>query len=185
MGKRDSHKSEWDTGVSVPGAFKLDHLQPVQLILLPNFPTFLSFILGGPISYYPSERKKGSSRGWKWEKGIHTKVNETQGFQYLGHSNWTICSLFSRFCSLIFPPSCLSYWEVQFLITQEIGRKEAAGAEIGEKGFTQKWMRHRGFSTWGIKKGPFACCSADFVPQFFHLPVLHTGRSNFLLPKRW
>ena len=47
------------------------------------------------ISYYPRERKKESSRGWKWEKGIHTKVNETQGFQYLGHSNWTICSLFS------------------------------------------------------------------------------------------
>ena len=30
--KRDSLKSEWDTGVSVPGAFKLNHLQPVQLI---------------------------------------------------------------------------------------------------------------------------------------------------------
>ena len=26
-------------------------------------------------------------------KGIPPKVNETQGFLTLGHSNWTICSL--------------------------------------------------------------------------------------------
>ena len=38
------------------------------------------------------------------EKGIHTtsKLNETEGFQYLGHSNWTICSPLSHFCSDIF-----------------------------------------------------------------------------------
>ena len=42
--------------------------------------TFLTFILGAPNSYYPRKRKKGNSRGWKWGKGNHTKVNETQGF---------------------------------------------------------------------------------------------------------
>ena len=63
MGKRDSPKSECDTGVSDLGAFKLDHLQPVKLILFKNISTFLSFILGGPISYYPRERKEGRSRG--------------------------------------------------------------------------------------------------------------------------
>ena len=73
MGKRESPKSEWDTGVSVLGAFKLDHLQPVKLIL-----------------------------------------------------------------SQKFPPFHLSYMEVQFLITPERGRKEAPGAENGEKGITQK-----------------------------------------------
>ena len=31
----------------------------------------------------------------KWGKGNHPKVNEIQGFLYLGHSNWTICSLLS------------------------------------------------------------------------------------------
>ena len=62
MGKRDSPKSECDTGVSDLGAFKLDHLQPVKLILFKNISTFLPFILGGPISYYPRERKEGKSR---------------------------------------------------------------------------------------------------------------------------
>ena len=31
-------------------------------------------------------------------------------------------------------------------------------AENEKKGFTQKWMRHRGFSDWGIETGPFAAC---------------------------
>ena len=64
-------QSRWNTGVSVLWAFKLDHLQLVQLILFKNFYTFLPFILGGPIHYYPRERKEGNSRSWKWEKGIH------------------------------------------------------------------------------------------------------------------
>ena len=80
-GKRESPKSEWDTVVSVLGAIKLEHLMPVELILFQKISTFLSFILGGPISYYPRERKKGWSRG---------KVSETQGFLYLGNSNWNI-----------------------------------------------------------------------------------------------
>ena len=46
-------------GVSVLGAFKLDQLQPVELILFHNFPAFLIFILGSPIPYYPREG------GWK------------------------------------------------------------------------------------------------------------------------
>ena len=36
-----SPKSEWDTGVPVLGAFKLDHLQPVKQILFKNVSTFL------------------------------------------------------------------------------------------------------------------------------------------------
>ena len=142
---------KWFQGACDPGAFKLDHLQPVKLILFQKISNFLLFILGGPISYYPRERKEG-----KWGKGKHPKVNETLGFQTLGHSNWTTCSLLSWFCSKMFPLFYLSYWEVQFLITPERGRKEAAGAEIGKMGITQKWMRHRGFSTWGIQIGPFA-----------------------------
>ena len=49
-------RSESDTEVSDPGAFKLDHLQPVKLILSKIVPTFLIFILGSPIPYYPRER---------------------------------------------------------------------------------------------------------------------------------
>ena len=35
------------TEVSVPGAFKLDHLQPVKPILFSKFYNFFTFILGG------------------------------------------------------------------------------------------------------------------------------------------
>ena len=112
----------------------------------------------------------------KWEKGIHPKMDETQGFMYLGHSYWTISSLLNWFCSQIFPSSLSFYWGVQFLITPECGYEK--------KGFTQKWMRHRGFYTWGIQNGPFEACWADFVPKFFHHPDLHTGESNSLLPQR-
>ena len=44
-------------GFSVLGAFKLDHLQPFELILFHKISNFLPFILGGPIPYYPRERK--------------------------------------------------------------------------------------------------------------------------------
>ena len=47
--------------VSVLGAFKLDHLQPVELILFQQISAFLIFILGSPILYYPRAEyeKKG------------------------------------------------------------------------------------------------------------------------------
>ena len=157
MGKKDSPKSEWDTGVSVLGGSKLDHLQPTKQILFQYFHTILTFLLGAPISYYPRGRRRGSSRGLKWGKGIHPKVNETQGFQYLGDPNWTICSLLKAdFVSNIFPPSWSLYWGLTFLINPKRGREKAAGAGNGGKGFTQKWMRHSGFSTWGIQTGPFS-----------------------------
>ena len=101
-------------------------------------------------------------RAENWGKGNHSKVNETQWFLTLGHSNWTICSLLSWFCSWNFPTSYLSSWEVQLFITPERGRAKG-GRSMGikwgkEKGITQKWMRHRGFWHWGIQIGPFAAC---------------------------
>ena len=42
-------------GVSDLEAFKLDHLQPIELILSHNFSIILIFILGSPIPYYPRE----------------------------------------------------------------------------------------------------------------------------------
>ena len=94
---------------------------------------------------------------------ISTKQDETKGFLYLGHPNWTIFSLCSWFCPKIFPPFYHSYWEVRFLITPKKGREEWAGAENGEKGFTQNYMTNRGFCTWGIQTGLFAASWADFV----------------------
>ena len=38
-------------------------------------------------------------------------MDETEGFQCLGHSNWTICSTLSPFCSGRISPFPFSYWE--------------------------------------------------------------------------
>ena len=46
-GNSPNSKIGWYRGVSVPGAFKLDHLQPVKPILFFNFSNFCTFILGG------------------------------------------------------------------------------------------------------------------------------------------
>ena len=43
----------------------------------------------------------------------------TQGFQCLGHSKWTICSLLSKFCPENFPTLNFYTGECQFLITPE------------------------------------------------------------------
>ena len=110
--KRESPKSEWDTGVSDLGAFKLDHLQPVKLFLFQNISNFLPFMLEGPISDYSRGAKNG-------EKGFIPKVNVSQ--ELLGHSNWIICSLLNWFSFKIFSTFYFSYWEVQFLITPERG----------------------------------------------------------------
>ena len=54
-------------GVSDLEAFKLDHLQPIELILSHKISIILIFILGmgSPISYYPREgemRKRDSAK---------------------------------------------------------------------------------------------------------------------------
>ena len=47
---------------SLPGAFKLDHLQPVELILAQNYSTFLNFILGLPFLITPERGRKEAAR---------------------------------------------------------------------------------------------------------------------------
>ena len=133
MGKRQLSKSEWDTGVSDLMAFKLDHLQTVKLILFRKMSTLL-FSLPYIINHFllPQREEGRKGQGLKRGHGNSRKVNETQGFLTLGHSNWTICSLLSWFCSIKFPTFSLSFWGVQFLITPGRGRKEAAGAEMGK-----------------------------------------------------
>ena len=83
MRKRNSPKNGWDTGVSVPGAFKLDNLQPVELILSMYFSIILVFILGLPFHITPES--------WKWEKGIHPKMDETQKFLYFKTGPYAAC----------------------------------------------------------------------------------------------
>ena len=52
MGKRRIHptpKMDETEGFhfQVPGAFKLDHVQPIKLLILRKFSIFFTFILGG------------------------------------------------------------------------------------------------------------------------------------------
>ena len=64
------------TGVSDPGEFDWEHMHHVKLILSLNLSTFLTFILGAPISYYPRERKEGRGRGWKFEYGLQVHITD-------------------------------------------------------------------------------------------------------------
>ena len=96
-------------------------------------------------------------------------MNETQGLLYFGHSNWTICSLLSWFCSKTFPTFWALYWGLQFLNTLEGGRKEPAGAGNGEK-----WTLGHQFTAY----------ITDFCRNF--LPFLSfPSISLFFAVRRW
>ena len=88
----------------MPGALKLDHMQPFKPILFWNFSNSFTFMLGSPF-LLPQRANNG-----KREILATSNLDETEGFQCLGHSNWTICSPLSPFCSEIFPTFSLSYW---------------------------------------------------------------------------
>ena len=57
----------------------------------PNFQTF-SLLYWGPILITP---ERGRLKMGKWNS---PNQREAKGFQCLGHSNWTICTLLSQFC---------------------------------------------------------------------------------------
>ena len=63
-------KTGWDRGFPVPGAFKLDHLQPIKPLLLPNFYKFFTFILVGQflLPQMANNGERGFSQLQKWMK---------------------------------------------------------------------------------------------------------------------
>ena len=138
--KRESPKNGWDTGVSVLGAFKLDYLQPVKRILSQNVSKFLTFILGLPASHFLLPQKGESE-----EKGFPKKWMR-HNFQYLGHSNRTICSLLSWFCPKNFPSSWSLYWGSHFLLTQSVEMRKRINPKMDE---TQR-IQYLGHSNWTI-----------------------------------
>ena len=86
-GKIEFSQPESESGISVPGAFKLDHLQPVEPILFCKFSNFCTFILEG--QFLLPQRGEDS----KWENGT-----------------LTTCSLLSPSCFVNLPIFALSYW---------------------------------------------------------------------------
>ena len=63
-GNSSNSRNGLDRRVWVHGAFKLDHLQPVEPLLFPKFYNFFTFMLGG--QFLLPQR----GEGWKWERGI-------------------------------------------------------------------------------------------------------------------
>ena len=76
MGKRISPKSEWGTGVSDLGAFILDYLQPVKLVLSQKLPPFCPIYWGLP--FHISSERERKEQGLKMGKGNPSKVHETR-----------------------------------------------------------------------------------------------------------
>ena len=66
-------------------------------------------------------------------KGNSSKVNVTKWCVILGHSNWTICSVFNWFSSKIFPPFYPASHNKKFLYYGETGRKETTETENGKR----------------------------------------------------
>ena len=64
-------KREWDRGFSVPGAFKLDHLQSIEPILFQKIFNFFTFILGGQFLL--------PQRANNWKNGITQLKNWMRG----------------------------------------------------------------------------------------------------------
>ena len=63
-GKMELSKSEWNTWVSDLWAFKLDHLQPVNLIFFcKNFPPFYSASRNKPLLITPERKEQGLKIG--------------------------------------------------------------------------------------------------------------------------
>ena len=155
---RESLKSEWDTGASVLGAFKLDHLQPVKLILFQNVSTFSTFMLGGlNFLITPEKGRKEAAGAGVGKMGITQKWMRHRGFCtfciQIGPFDPVKLILFikkSRFLFFILGGP-ISYYPRE-------RKKGSSKSWKWEKVITQKWMRHRGFSNWGIPIGPFAAC---------------------------
>ena len=93
-----------ERGISVPGAFKLDNLQPFKPILLLKFSSSFTFILGSP--FLLPQRANYEKR----EILPTSNMDETEGVQCLGISNWTICSPLGPFCPRRFSNFSLLYW---------------------------------------------------------------------------
>ena len=83
-GNSSNFKTGWDRGLSVPGAFKLDHLQPVEPLLLWNVSNFSTFILGSqfllPQRANNQKRKFSQLQNWMRQRGLSAWDIQTGSF---------------------------------------------------------------------------------------------------------
>ena len=112
-------------------------------------------MLGSPIPYYPRRQNR--------RKGKTPRLDDTQVFQCLGHSNWTICRRLSQFCSSNFQTFSLSYWG-PILITPERGRLKMGKWKYPNLSET-KVFQCLGHSNWTICRRLSHFCSTN-LPIF-------------------
>ena len=147
MGKGNSPNSRngCHRGFSVPGAFKLDHLQPVKPILFFNLLIF-HFYYWESNSYFPKGLIMGKGNSPNSRIGLDRGVSVPGAFK-LDHLHPVKPILFSKFYNFF-----TFILGGQFFLPQR--------SNNGKREFSQlhKRMRERGFSAWGIQTGSFAAC---------------------------
>ena len=168
MGKGNSSniKTEWDRGFSVPRAFKLDHLQPIQPILFRKFSIFFTFILGSHFLLPQMANNGGITQLQNWITQMEFHAWGIRTSPFAAQSTYIVQE--------IFHPFHLHTGEPFFLPKRcNNGR------------FTQlhNWMTQMDFNAWGIQASPFAAHWTHFVPKIFHLFHLHTGEPFLITPE--
>ena len=143
--KSPNFRNGLDRGVSVPGAFKLDHLHPVKPILFSKFYNFFTFILEAN-SYYPRGliMRKGNSPNSR--NGLDRGVWLPGAFK-LDHLQPVKPILFSKFYNFF-----------TFILGANSYYPREGQTEKSELSQLQKLTGQMGFSAWGNQIGPFAPC---------------------------
>ena len=124
----------WYRGDWVPGAFKLDHLQPFEPILSKRIFNFFTFILGGQF-LLPQKANNQKREFFQPQIGAF-QLDHLQPFEPILSQK-----IFNFFTFIL---------GGQFLLPQRDNMKKRDFTQL------QNWMRQRGFSAWGIQTGPFA-----------------------------
>ena len=83
-GNSPNSKIGWDRGVWVPGAVKLDHLQPFKPILFWKFHHFLFSCPRAHFLYSPGNWENGILPTWVRHKGLSARGIQT----IVSHSGW-------------------------------------------------------------------------------------------------
>ena len=188
--ERESSKHWWDRGASVPWAFKLVHLQHIELIFFPWAEEPNSYYLPwrprvvcqgatplngnimrtsvsrrhSPIAI--NSRCEGSRRGWP-KMGILQRWMRHRGVCTLEIQTGQFATSYAHF--ILFQK--ITYFHPSYC---HIGSSNSLLPWIREdriwgEGFHRKCLRHMGFCTLGILTRLITAPSANFVTEYYHL----------------
>ena len=162
---------DFDTWSSLPKAFKLEHLQPVEPILFWNFSDFWLCYLG--LTAHGIQSGPFAARGANFVQKIFKLLILILGSHCPCNSNWTICSPWSQFCSEIFQTFDFDTWS-SLPMAFKLDHFQPV-EPILFWNFSNFWLWYLKLTAYGIQTGPFVACWANFVWKFFHLFILILG----------